>query len=452
MNPSGLKPWQPAAASHLVNTLAKNGAAVDGSEMGTGKTFVAGAVIRHLNFPTLVVCPRVSIPIWKKMGLQIGAEFDCLNYEMIRTGRTPYGKWADKSFQWASEVHFLVFDEFHRCNGLNTQNSDLLIGAKNQRIYTLGLSATLGDNPAQLKAIGYLLGLHALNDRRTGPKTIQPGFNRWAQRHGCYISNGGRPYFAGSDERKRAVMGIINEQIFPARGVRVRKADLPGVFPECQIFAELYDMGDAAKVNVLWEEMGAAMQELKARMAFDKSPNNPNTRLVRARQELELLKVPTFVEVARDTMAQGYSVALFVCFRQTLDELCRRLNIKCRVDGSQVGEKGARDRAEQVEIFQSNQERILGATIDAGCESLSLDDQDGNYPRVGIASLGYSAIKVQQLFGRLNRADSKSKAIYRIPLAAGTLDERVHRAVTAKLNRGEALMDGDLDANNLALG
>lgn len=452
MNLSGLLDWQKEPAQHLVDVLRKNGAAVDGSETGVGKTYTAGAVIRELNLPTLVICPKVGIPGWRKMGQQLGVEFDCINWEKVRTGRTPYCTYDGKDFHWDPAVHFLIFDEIHRACGLNSLNSQLVIAAKTQRIFTLGLSATLGQTPMDFKAIGFLLGLHALQDRKTSAVTVQPGFFRWARRHGCTAGVWGGHYFAGSDAQKRAIMANINEKIFPDRGARVRVADLGDAFPERQIIAELYDMGNQSKIDELWETMGEALADLKARQTFDKDPNHPMTRLIRARQELELLKVPTFLELGKDVLVQGYSVAFFVCFSQTLEELASRLNIKSRIDGTQAGEKGMRDREECVKAFQSNRERIIACNVDAGGVAVSLHDEHGGHPRIGFVSLGYSATKIKQVLGRLHRAGSKSKALYRIPLAAGTMDERVHRAITPKLNRLDALMDGDLEACNLPVG
>jgi hypothetical protein len=453
IDPRGLLAWQPAPAQHLLDTLLRNGAAVDGSDTGVGKTFQAGAVMRAMDMPTLVICPRVAITPWKRMGDAMGIEFDVINWEMVRTGNTPYCKFDSSlsSFEWSHDVHFLVFDEIHRASGTGSWNAELVIAAKRQRIYTLGLSATLGDDPTKFRAIGYLLGLHTLVDSRVDRFTIRPGFDRWLKKHGCSTTNGGSYYFQGSDSAKRAMMLKINSKIFPERGARVRVSDLGDAFPDRQIFAELYDMGSPEQINALFEQMAEALEELKTRAAFDKDPNHPMTRLIRARQQVELLKVPTFVSLAQDALAQDYSVVLFVNFQQTLNELRQRLNINCFIDGTQQGEKGLRQRDAMIDIFQENKERIIVANTDAGGVALSLHDKYGGFPRVGYVSLGWSATKTRQLFGRLHRAGAKSKALYRCLLAAGTVEERVHRALAPKLNRLDALMDGDLDACNLEL-
>lgn len=166
-----------------------------------------------------------------------------------------------------------------------------------------------------------------------------------------------------------------------------------------------------------------------------------------------MLMAPVFVELAQDAKAEGRHVALFFNFRETVDEVCRMLGTNCRVDGSQVGEAGARRRMLCVDGFQQDQEPYIVCTNDAGCESIDLHDVRGEFPRLGLVSLGWSAKKTRQVFGRLRRALGKSKALYRCVLAAGTVQEKVHRNVSGKLNNLDLLNDGDLmsDLPNLPL-
>ena len=165
-----------------------------------------------------------------------------------------------------------------------------------------------------------------------------------------------------------------------------------------------------------------------------------------------MLMAPVFVELAQDAKAEGKHVALFFNFRETVDEVCRMLKTTCRVDGSQVGEAGARRRTANVDAFQRDDEPYIVCTNDAGCESIDLHDVRGEFPRLGLCSLGWSAKKTRQVFGRLRRALGKSKALYRCVLAAGTVQERVHKNVSGKLNNLDLLNDGDLmEVPNLPL-
>ena len=58
--------YQAKSIERLSAILAANGAAIDGSDPGIGKTLVAVEVMRKLNRPTLVVCPKAVIPGWDR--------------------------------------------------------------------------------------------------------------------------------------------------------------------------------------------------------------------------------------------------------------------------------------------------------------------------------------------------------------------------------------------------
>lgn len=482
MNTDGLLPHQIISAEHLVRTLNERGAVLDASEMGTGKTFVAGAVLRHFNFPSLVVCPDIAQTQWRRMGELLGVEFETMGYEMLRTGRTPYGSWqfpktgplksrpkclycqcwVDDSktrcpyhmegihcverkqipheyghFVFNRAVKMLVFDEIHRCGATDSLNSDMLVSAKRQGIPTLGLSATAASSPLQFRALGYLLGLHTLDD-----------FWKWARRYNCRPSPHGGFYFAGNEDERRVVMAGLNAKLFPDHGVRVRTKDLKD-FPECQITAELYDLKEKNAIEKLYQEMEEAIEELRAKAAEDRS--TVLTRVLRALQEIELLKVPIFQQVTEDAVAQGYSVAIFVSYTQTLDELCKRLKTDCRIDGSQVGESGRRRRQKCIDSFQAGDDRVLVANSAAGGVAVSLPDTRGDSPRLGVVSPCQSAVNIRQVFGRLPRIDSKSKSLYRVILAAGTREVNTHRNLSRKLNQLDSLNDADLLGTNLNL-
>jgi len=483
MNPAGLKPHQPLAAAHLLDCIKKDGAALDGSDMGTGKTYVGAAVLRELDLPSLVVCPDVAKTGWLRAGTHLGVEFDAIGCEMLRTGRTPFGRWqfpktgplktrlkCTQCQCWVDEgtppcpygpahcvetktiphnygrflfhpaVKAVVFDEVHRYKATDSLNSEMLIAAKRQGLKIVGISATAGDSPLDFKGLGYALNLHELDE---GVR-----FWTWVRRWNCRPSPHGGFYFAGREDERKRVMARLNEEIFPAHGVRVRARDLPG-FPECQITAELYDLNEGRAIDKLYAQMDDSIRALRDKAAEDKKTHL--TVILRSLQEIELLKVPIFVQLTEDAMDQGYSVVNFVTFTQTLDELCKRLKTQCRVDGSQVGAAGAKRRQNNIDSFQANRDRCLNCNSAAGGICISLHDVDGGFPRIGHVSPCSSAVNIRQVFGRLPRIGSQSKSLYRMILAAGTREENMHRRLVVRLNQQDAFNDGDLLASNLDL-
>ncbi len=492
LDPSGLLPYQPRAGEQILRSIQKYNSAVDGSDMGVGKTFTAGAVIRALNKPTLVICPAVAMTSWRRMGQALGIEFDVLNYEMLRTGKTSFGTWENPrkdlfsylkcsicqrfievdrltpcpyhyagihcvetkklphkygKFNWYDGIGFLVFDEVHRCSALKSMQADMLIAGRRQNITTLGLSATLADSPLNLRALGYAIGLHSLVKRNDG----SPGFYEWAMSLGCRKLPVGGWHFAVGETKRHEIMTRIHSQIFPEHGTRIRILALGDAFPECQITAELYDIEKSGRINVLYEDMDDAIQEFHKSVLDRVSEAHPLTRILRARQEVELLKVPIFQELTEDALSQGNHVAIFVNFRQTLDELAKRLKTNCRVDGSQIGEEGKRIRQKNVDNFQADKEPVILCSADAGGIGIDLHDIHGKFPRLGLGSPAYSSRVMRQEFGRIRRAGGKSKSLFRVLFIAGTVEEKIHRAVSRKLDCLDLLNDGDLLAGNLPL-
>lgn len=237
-------------------------------------------------------------------------------------------------------------------------------------------------------------------------------------------------------------MAQIRASIIPGRGVRVMADDIPG-FPERDIQAELYDIDEPEKINGAYSKMAAALEEHNLRKSSDVDPEHPLTKILRLRQEVELLKVPVFAELAQDYLEKGYSVACFVNFRQTIEELQRLLPSARIIDGQ------TKERQETIDLFQANVCRSLLVNSEAGGICLSLHDLFGGFPRVGLVSPCFSAVTLRQVFGRFQREGGKSRSFYRIIFANGTVEMPIWRAVRPKLDNIDALTDGDLTPDNL---
>lgn len=89
---SGLRPWQTDAAGKLISAINHWGAAIDGSDTGTGKTYTACAVARELDYNICVICPKAVIKAWNKVirkHFKMGKKIvGIINYEKLRNGRT----------------------------------------------------------------------------------------------------------------------------------------------------------------------------------------------------------------------------------------------------------------------------------------------------------------------------------------------------------------------------
>lgn len=421
-----LLPFQIPAVAHLVKVLQRENFAVDASETGVGKTYIAIAVCTMLDMAPCVICPKSVIPVWQKVlekfGIVVYGSSPVVNYEQMRSGKHPFYK--DGKFI-LNKDWMIIFDEAHRCKGQKSLNSKLMMAARKQGIKTLALSATLASNPLEMKAVGYGLGLHNNHD-----------FWKWCFRNGCKRNFWGGLIFKGD----ATVLGKLHQQIFPLKGNRLLRANIPD-FPETLVTADSYDI-DPEAVNV-YENLRYDLAALKDQIEHGDPDceSNPMTVLLRARQEIELLKVPIFKELAEDAIAEGHSVVIFVNFLTTLNAINTVLKEKCSLI---YGGQNELERSEELESFQTNKKNIIILTTASGGVGLSLHDLEGGHPRLALISPTYSAIELIQALGRVCRAGGKSKSVQKIIFAAGTVEEDTCKAVRTKLNNLALLNDGDL--------
>lgn len=496
-----LRSHQIEPADRLIAILHRYQSAVDLSDTGTGKTYVATAVATALRLPTLVVVPKIAVTAWERAADHFGEKFSVVGYEKLRTGRTPFGWWDNPrpegiaelleyfkcqccqlkvdlnryqpcythplgihclqtlrkswnygKFNYHPGVGLVILDEMHRCGAMDSLNADMMIAVKRQGIKMLGLSATAACNPLNMRALGYNLDLHhdkvdLIKDGAAGLRyRVQPNFFRWASNYGCRRD----PRFHGfkwmvGRERQLQVMSEIRDSFLGERGVRVTTDSIPG-FPEREISAELYDLEENGTIDRLYAEMADSLKALAERSSGD--VEHPLTIMLRAWQKVELLKVPIAVELARDYLDKGYSVGIFVNFAQTMAELRARLRCDCFIDGSPAG---VRYRQRSIDSFNANDDRLILINSEAGGAAVSLPDTTGVHPRVGLVFPGRSAITFRQLVGRFHRENGKSRCYYRVLYAAGTVEVQMHRNMRAKLDNLDKLNDDDLVPANLHL-
>ena len=238
-------------------------------------------------------------------------------------------------------------------------------------------------------------------------------------------------------------MSKLHEDIFINRGIRLSRDTIPN-FPESQIDAECYDMDSEAqnKINHIYGEMEAELAKLQKKIKKEsKDSVSELTAILRARQKIELVKVPLFIEMIEEAIESGMSVVVFCNFTETIDALSDRLGTKCIVNGEA---KYAKLRQQNIDDFQADKERVILVNIQAGGAGLSLHDLNGNHPRMALISPSYSAVLMRQATGRVWRDSAKSKSIQKIVFVAKTVEEKVCESVKRKLENMDLLNDGDL--------
>ena len=444
----------------LVDSLYVNGHAVDMSETGTGKTYAAAAVIREMNRPFAVICPKSVIHQWEKILKIFNLKaIAVINYEKLGRGNTKFMKWKKLpdpvrpyvENATADVPHFkfdintlVVVDEGHKCKGNNTSNSWMMIALKLQGYKVLVSSATVATSPLEMRAFGFLTNLHRLYN-----------FRDFCRMHGAELMAryGAMTFNLASADARRAMLNL-NTYLFDTTkcASRMRVQDFGKEFPESHIVAEAYDLGsNESKIQSVYEDMEAELAKLE-----EKAENYSEhifAVMMEARRKAELCKVPLFVDMIEDLYDEGKSVVLFLNFTDSVDAVAKRLNKVAKFKdtiGFIVGGQGDKQRVADIEAFQSDKKRILVVNIAAGGTGISLHDLNGNYPRASIISPNWSAYNMRQALGRIWRLEGKTKSYQRIVYAAKCIEENICHRVQHKLNCLDSLNDGDL-AENLTL-
>lgn len=428
-----LRPYQQEPADRL-EAMLRRGPAGDLSDCGTGKTFVACEMIRRLDEPTLVVCPKISITNWKRAGELMGAEFDVLNYDKVRTGRTPYGRWEKagrgKRFIWANEIKRVILDEAHRASALDSLQSIMLRDAVSQGKNPLLISGSVAESPLQLKSIGYAFGLHD-----------NTNFWWWAQQHGCFKPPFGGLKFTTNAEKAAVIMAGLHAQILPDKAIRIRVSDLGDYYKGYVLDCPLIDVPNPEEVDRLNAEVAEALEDLEKRIEErGSSEEHPMTKLLRARQRLDLLKIPAKVEMARDLLNSGHTVFLFENFSESIDQL-RKVFPEA---GVIVGDTSQEERQRVMDAVQSDDLRIVLLNQQAGGESISLQNITGKHRRASILSHQHSAKTFRQVIFRTARSGATESALVLMPLVAGSVEEGIKKNVERKTFCLDNLNDGDL--------
>lgn len=418
--------WQQPYVDKGVGILRDRGVLIDASDTGTGKTVCALARAEALGLSPLIVCPKAVSTAWRRTAAEMSVKLvDVINPErLIRPNMFFDGR------KWGLPTGSMVtWDEVHRgASGSKAKTTAVLANLKGIPLQML--SATIADTPLKLRGVGYVLGLH---DYRMA------SYYEWCKRHGCRKAMFHQGLEMPRGKAAEPFIAQLHAEMAPFM-VRMRIADVPG-FPECAILAELFDLDkrDTAEVNAIYEAMSETLK---------RKEENELTVTLRARQRVELYKVPILFELMRDAVDEGKYPITFICFRDTMDALVAKLEKEGIPTGSIYG--GDRDRQDVIDAFQAGDIRALVSMSQAGGLGISLHDTTGLRPRVSFISPGYNASDVKQCLGRIWRATGVGKVVQTFVLLSNTVEEKVYKALQAKLRRISILNDGGLDDNDLA--
>jgi hypothetical protein len=458
-----LYPYQSGHADIIRNSLLTRRVAADTSDTGTGKTAVASWCADNIAFDAvLVVCPKQVVREWERWmertDRYAGGAYGVVNWEKIRLGRTPYVSRHGKRWDWnLPQDTLIIWDESHNAKNRTTLNAKMVDSATDAGYPQLFLSATPHQSPLDMYATGRALGLHKGGS----------DYWSWIGKHGCRRGRFGIEFKGGHKALEKIATRIYGE----GRGSRMRVSD-PGVrefFKDNIVSADAYVVNNAQDIDECYrtirslEDIDALEAEDQAKLlerinALDgihdeevyaaKLAAIASTRHLienlRLRQRVELYKVPVFVALAREDIANGNWPVIFVNHRATLAEIYDQLAKDCPIYPVHGGLSHTL-RSGYIEDFQaSDSPCVLVATTPSIGTGTNLHDTHGDRPRIVSMSPGYNAVLVKQALGRIHRSGMQSVARQRLVFAADTVEEQVCKAVRKKLRNIATLNDDDL--------
>jgi len=432
----------------LVSALRNNQTAFDGSETGTGKTHSALVTAKNLDYNVVVICPKPVIYTWydamklhrfkvchtKEESKNSKRWGFVSNYEQFKNGNTPFLKAkmvdGDMVFRWDKfpKNTLLVVDEIQKAKNAKTQNAELLYQARNAGVSILMLSATAVDKVEFMYTLGFMLDLY---------RSIVH-YKQWTRTKKIEAPSGIIP--------EKHCMILLHKHIFPKRGSRMTIKDAGDSFPKNYVIWEPYINKKIKEVLVLFEK------RIKKIMKAKGESECMLTAILRARQETELLKVPIFIEMTKDLVAEGKSVAIFLNFKESIELVAMAFEEK---EYSIIwGDNTAEEREKNRLRFVNNKQKIIICNIASGGVGISLHDtsEGGKHPRVSLINPTWSAQDIKQTLGRIFRSGATSKCIQKIIYAPGTVEEKLMAVVKFKLNNIETLNDGPVNILKEVLG
>jgi superfamily II DNA or RNA helicase len=402
------------------------------SPTGSGKTYIALKLAELFQKstserPCLVICPANVVSAWESKARSFDLNLEVVSYSRVWRENNGYvkqgkGKKRRNVTLKLKPNTFIIFDEVQNCTGKGTWNSAVLTAARRQGYYHLTMTATPPENPLKFRALGYSLGLH---------NNTYDDYWAWTTKYGArpsYIHDG---YEWEHDPEQMRALGDVILRSPNCGGVKVHWDTVKQAYGDNLTQVKYVDVTGLDKYykNVIEELQDKALNAL--------SVMNEQCYI---RQEAEILKLKVLESLCNEGVENGYSVIIFVNFRESLYRL-REMYPQAAVIH---GEQNKSERKHNVKLFQDNTVPVCLCNIQAGGVGMDLHDPVDKKPRLSLISPPWSAVNFRQVLGRSYRAGG-GDAVQQIIMGAGTIEEEVGLRLEQKLNCIDALTDDDFE-------
>ena len=404
---------------------------VDFSATGTGKTYTTIALCGQMDLEPIIICPKSVICYWKDVCDYFKVKpKTIINYESIKKGKeldddmekkkSDMVVIEDNKFVWKNidkNKNIIIFDEAHRCKNKNSLNGKLLLSAKNVCRILL-LSATIAQKYDDFLIFGYMLDFY--RQIKSGKQWIES-----VMREDLFK-------FSSKSETQLATY------LYPKKGSRMSYSDMSKSLNKNNISTQCYSLDDKS------------LKLIEGCYTNIKTKGESLTNQLTARQKIETLKLPIFVDLIEKYLDVGKSVVVFVNFVNSLNELLKYFNKKNIDCGYVCGDQSIEERRDCIEKFQNNNIKLIICTISSGSESISLHDVDGDHPRISLISPSFSGKDLCQALGRIYRTGVKSMVEQKIIFCDETTERLICSTLKDKIKFLNNFADYDkFDSNML---
>lgn len=460
---------------------------VEGDGTGIGKTlssiygiYGAAKTKGQKSVKVLVVCPKAAISQWtntfKSFPLP-GARICVVNYDQAnkllnapdsaKTVKKASTKKAHLMSKGTPTVKwdYIVADESQQLKNWEDAARAKAFGriASYQEAadypFVIWASATIGQNPLELQYLFPLL--KQITKDRHGTSWVA-----WLQKYNFNVKvtktgnvalnepnkNSTPAEKAELERAKRADLNRLNKMLFSPSSPSIRRTpvDIAG-WPEINRIPFGSTLTPAEYIEYKKEWM--IFRQERSLILRGKNPNSALVRELRFRQKSSLLRINHTLDHVEDLLDNGYQVAIYSEFMETVDLMKERLSKK----KFRVGEfTGRNDDVRENErlAFQRGQLDVIVFSVDKSVsfhaeEILPDGSKASSAPRATVMhDLPYSGIKATQIEGRCHR-DGKFAPVYYM-YAVNTTENKIARRMVDRIQSIVNIMDDETFASQLS--
>jgi len=441
-----LRPNQVPHFERIKQILQKFYFYVDGSEMGTGKTYVATAVAKHYNLPCIVVCPLAARKTWVDVLGTYGVGVynlpetgGVLTYDTLRTRKGLQPKHGLLSRSEGSPVQFfgtemlrkiieagvlIIFDE---CQKLKNTSAQFLAAKEVVRqIYAFGsksrialLSGTVMDKAVHavnfLRMVGFINHRNLYTKIRGKPemKGVSELYE-WSMRIdpvGTQKFLEQNPFKYNSNEAIDHVFALFSDVIRP-KIMSIMQRNPTSAIKDVKNGFYYMDKEDVKNYELAINQLSSVLRYNPETGAIIQKSGSMGA-VTNALVLIQCSKVRAMIRVAKETLAKISTnekgekitpkIVLFADYYEVINEILKELKEYSPVE--LTGRISEKKRNSTIDAFQmpSSDVRVLVGNPLVGGLAVSLHDTTGLFPRYMYVMSGYRANELHQATGRIYR-------------------------------------------------